>query len=312
MNYERIKRTVAISITTFSIVAVIFASNRKSGAITIGELHDAVFEKPRISLAKTSMRTAEAFKDTVYESQAEELTLMDNSASTSNPNLIEKKKIKNADVNLQVENLADTMNAIEEWVRNFNGYISNSNENSNSMNINAHIPSESFEKAMESCGSLGKITNRSINERDITDQYYDLKTRIENKRILINKFQDYLKKANNVKEILQVESQLANTTAELENLQGQMNRMSKEISFSQVHFYAQLPASRNENGIILPDTKSEFSEFISNIVIFGLHYVWAILYIAICGTLIILLIFLMYWICFGRIGLLRRLFDKIK
>lgn len=311
MDSNKIKKIFAITFTAVSIGAVIVANNKKTGFPEIPVIENSFVQKPMLAMAKSSLRAENSFAEGMIETQMEHRAVMEAPAEPSlNPS--EKKKIRNADVNLQAENLSETFTAIEEWVKHFNGYISSSHENTSSINITAHIPADSFDQAMESCGSLGKITNKSINERDVTDQYYDLNTRIENKRILVNKFQEYLKKANNVKEILQVESQLANTTAELENLQGQMNRMSKEISFSQVHFYAQLPASRNEDGIILPDTKSEFSEFISNIVNFGLHYVWSILYIAIYGTLVVLLFLFIYWICFGKLGLVRKLFNKIK
>lgn len=311
MERNRIKKIFAIAFTAVSIGAVIVANNRKSGDYQTTVIDKSFVQTPKLAMAKASMRAENSFADTMVE--LEESAVMDSSMAPSpSPIPTEKKKIRNADVNLQVENLSDTFAAIEDWVKKYNGYISSSHENTSSITLTAHIPADIFDEAMESCGTLGKITNKSINERDVTDQYYDLKTRIENKRILVNKFQDYLKKASNIKEILQVESQLANATSELESLQGQMNRMTKEISFSQVHFYAQLPANRNEDGIILPDTKSEFSEFISNIVNFGLHYVWSILYIVIYGTLVILLFLFIYWICFGRLGLVRKLFNKIK
>lgn len=309
MDNNNIKKVFAITFTAFSIGAVIVANNRNSNSFLAGKFDNISIPRPRLAMVKTSMQADNSFSDGIMEVTKEEYT---STIQPENSVLQEKKKIRNADINLQVENLSEAFSAIEEWVTKYKGYVSTSNENTNSINITAHIPADSFDEAMKECGTLGKIMNRNINERDVTEQYYDLKTRIENKLILVNKFQDYLKKTNNVKEILQVESQLSNTTAELENLQGQMKRMSNEIDYSYVHFYAQLPASRNEDGIILPDTKSEFSKFISNIVNFCLHYVWSILYITVCGTMLILLFIFIYWICFGRLGLVRKMFNKIK
>ncbi|WP_407397952.1 DUF4349 domain-containing protein [Treponema sp.] len=312
MDKNKFKRLFAIGFTAVSILAVIVANNRKENLYK-AELMNYSAERPRLAMTKVSSKRASepisnmAYSDAIIEEESFASPKMHEDSDSQ-----DKKVIKTADVNLQVESLSGTLSSIEEWVRINDGYISFSNESSTNLNITAHIPASKFDAAMESCGTLGKIMNKSINAEDVTEQYYDLETRLENKRILVKKFQEYLKKATNVKEIMQVESQLASTTAELERMQAQMNRMSKEITYSRVHFYVQLPANRTENGIILPDTKSEFSEFISNLVNFALHYLWSILYIAICGTLLVILFIVVYWICFGRIGLIRKLFNKIK
>ncbi|MDY5810697.1 MAG: DUF4349 domain-containing protein [Treponema sp.] len=310
MNKLNYKKIFAVAFTVISVGAVIAANNKKPDFLQTKVFKEKAMA-PRLAMAR-HVSSDSYFENAQTEAFAEDIMEEDFENADSAQIQSEKKKIKNTDVNLQVKNLSETFTAIESWVKKYGGYISSSNENSTSINITAHIPADDFDKAMESTGTLGKIKNKNINERDVTEQYYDVKTRLENKRILIAKFQDYLTKAKNIQEILQVESQLSNATSEFENLQGQLNRLSKEVAFSKVNLYAQLPESKTESGIILPDTKSEFYGFITNIVNFIMHYLWSILYIVICGTLFAMLFIFVYWICFGKIGLLRKIFNKIK
>lgn len=223
-----------------------------------------------------------------------------------------KKIIRNGNIGLEVESLSDALSQIENWVSSFGGYISSSDEGSSYLNVRAHIPENRFDEAMEITGNFGKLIYKNVSSRDVTDQYYDIDTRLKNKRLLLEKLQGYLKDAKNITEIMQVESKIENCTSEIESLQGQLNRLSKEISYSEIYINANLPNNYSESGFILPDTKSQFREFISNIIDFSMGYIWSILYILTGGTLCVLLAAFLFWLCFGKLGLVKKLFRKLK
>lgn len=299
MEKAKIKKIFAITFTAVSITAVIVANNKEFSGGTI--------EAPLLATAK-AIRTS-SLRCPVDVEEFETASMDSSMYQTED---FEKKFIMTGDISLQVSNLGDAASTIKAWVQKHNGYISYQNENSMNMNITAHIPSEIFQSAMDECGNLGKIVNRNINSQDVTDQYYDLRTRLENERLLLEKLKGYLKEARNVDEILKVESKIADSTSSIESMESQFNRMSKEIKYCRVSFFISLPTNHNENGIIMPDTKSEFSQFLTNIVNFLLHYVWSILYIILCGTMLVTLFMFLYWLCFGKLGLVKRLFNKIK
>ena len=115
-------------------------------------------------------------------------------------------------------------------------------------------------------GDFGKIRRKNIYTSDVTDQYYDLETRLLTKRELLKKLQGYLKNASNMDEILKIETKISDVTSELEVMQGQMNRLSKQISFSTITINAKLPANHTEEGFVFPDAKDGFRDFVSNLV----------------------------------------------
>lgn len=223
-----------------------------------------------------------------------------------------KKIIRNGSMGLEVESLSETLEQIEKWVSDFGGYISSSDEGSSWLNVRAHIPENRFDEAMESTGSFGKLVYKNISSRDVTDQYYDIETRLKNKRLLLEKLQGYLKDAKNISEIMQVEDKIENCTSEIESLQGQINRLSKEISYSEIYINANLPNNYTESGFILPDTKSDFRDFVSNIINFCSGYFWVIFYILIVGTLCVILAAFLFWLSFGKLGLVKKLFKKLR
>ena len=73
-----------------------------------------------------------------------------------------------------------------------------------------------------------------------------------------------------------------------------------------------LPTGSNERGFIFPDIKDGTRNLLHNIVSFFVNFIFVLIYVFIFGTLIVLALILIYWLAFGKIGLVRKLFDKIK
>lgn len=224
----------------------------------------------------------------------------------------ERKLIYSGYISLGVESLAETKNAVEGWLKKYGGYISNSSESQSSMHFSVNVPQENFFAAMEESVSLGKIKNKNVNCRDVTEQFYDLQTRLDTRHILLERLQNYLATSKDIKELIEIETKINDVTSELEQMQGSMNRLQKQISFSQIEIQATLPANINESGFVFPDVKDGARDLLGNVVSFFVNFIFILIYVFIFGTLIVLALILIYWLAFGKIGLVRKLFDKIK
>lgn len=225
---------------------------------------------------------------------------------------IERKLIYTGYISLGVENLSETKSAVEQWLKKYDGYISNSSESQQSVNFTVNVPQKNFFAAMDEGASLGKIKNKNINCRDVTEQFYDLQTRLDTRHILLERLQNYLASSSNVKDLIEIETKINDVTSELEQMQGNMNRLQKQITFSRIEVQAMLPTGSNERGFIFPDIKDGTRNLLHNIVSFFVNFVFVLIYVFIFGTLIVLALILIYWLAFGKIGLVRKLFDKIK
>ena len=275
----------------------------------------AKYESPAVfaaDFAGTSKMATKSARATAYGDMANDESFAANQTIEAEAATLERKLIKTGSINFEVKSLADASDQIEAWVRSFGGYISNSYESYNSISITANIPAARFEEAMNASSELGKLQSRSVNSRDVTEQYYDLDTRLNTRKILIERLESYLKEAKNVQDMIDIEARINDVTSEIESMQGQFNRLSKQIDYSEINVYAQLPPNTTEQGFVFPDTKSEFRNFLSNVLEFFSGFLFIILYIVIFGVPIVLLLFLLFWLCFGKVGLLRRLFNKTK
>lgn len=224
-----------------------------------------------------------------------------------------RKLIRTGNIRFEVSSLADTKAAVEAWAKRFDGYVSDFSEDGRSLGMTVHIPSSVFDDAMSSSGTIGKIVSKSADSVDVTDRFYDLDSRLATRRVLLERLQSYLREAKNMKDMLDIETKINDVTSEIEQMQGQFNRLSEQIDYSEIYIEANLPYNHAEDrGFIFPDLKSAFIEFCETVVGFFTNFIFVVLYIIIFGIPILCVVFLLYWICFGKIGVLRKLFEKIR
>lgn len=163
----------------------------------------------------------------------EELTIND----PNNEIQIERKLIKNGEVEFESEKLTETRKNIFKTIKKFNGYSSsdneykNSNEISNSITI--RVPSENFDNLLsEITVGVTKFDRKEITIKDVTVEFLDIEARLKTKKELEDRYLEILKKANTVTEILEVEKQIGELRSEIESIEGRLKFLNSQISFS--------------------------------------------------------------------------------
>ncbi len=281
---------------TIIALTALFVSCSKKSAASQREAAGAAYE--------TADR---AFSGNGYNPEAS--AKAENSKSSTQP--VNRKIIFKGSISLEVESLEQTQSAVQKWVRDFGGYISESSMGARSANFTTRIPSSSFDVAMEQAGNFGKILRKNIESTDVTDEFYDLQTRIETKKVLVERLQSYLKNANSVKDMMEIETRVNEVTSDLESMQGQMSRLSGKVDFATVTISAELPMERIEEGFVLPDAGEKAKNLFGGLIYFLVNLFFVLLYIILYGAPIVLVIALIYWVGFGKVGIIRKLFSKL-
>ncbi len=226
---------------------------------------------------------------------------------------VERKLIRNGDISLEVSDLEKTQAAIEDWVKEFGGYISSSNNGEKSSSYTVRIPSEKFDSAMDAAGALGTLKNKNISTQDVSEQFYDLQSRLETKKVLREKLNGYLRQANSMQDILKVESELNSVQSDIESMEGRLKRLTSQIDFSTISVYVTLPyKSVQGGGFELPNLGDGFRHFVSNIILYFGGFVAVIFYVIICGIPLVAVLAFLFWLLFGKVGLLVKLYNKLK
>lgn len=220
---------------------------------------------------------------------------------------IERKIIKTGNIGLDVKDLQETEKKLEIKIKEYGGYISSSSLYTTTGSIVLKIPSDKFDGFVQIVTEFGKITNKSVEAQDVTKKYYDIKKRIETKKILQQRYESYLKNASKVDELLSIERELNNVTVEIESMELELKTLSHLVAYSTLTLNLNIPGT-NEITRYLPSMKNGFADFGYGFVKFFYSLFFVILYILAFGIPIIIIIALIYFITFGKIGLIKKLF----
>ncbi|MBQ4331439.1 MAG: DUF4349 domain-containing protein [Spirochaetaceae bacterium] len=307
-----------------AIALSIFSCGGKDGAAVQSSFKETV-AAPR--MAAKSMATADTavFDDVVMEEAVEaemdygavpEPTVAGASGGGSgsqNPaGQQERKLIKTGSISLEVEQLASAEEAVLEWCQSFGGYVASSFNHETNAAFTVRIPAVHFDAAMAAAGNLGRVRSRNVSTQDVSEQFYDLQTRLDTRKILRDRLQSYLAQAKNMEDLLHIERELNSTLTEIESMKGRMRRLSNQIDYSTITVDLQLPYRTTDQGFQWPSLDRNVRRFLSNVVDFFVDFVAIVLYIVIFGVPILALVAFLYWLLLGRMGLLKRIFKRLK
>jgi len=250
------------------------------------------------------------YEDVEYE-MAEESPAYSESGELP-PQEYERKLILTGNVNLEVKSLTGSEEKISSWAKGLGGYITSANVWDYGANFTVRVPAARFDDAMAQTGDFGHVTSRSVNSQDVSDSYYDLQSRLQTKYILRDKLTGYLNQAKDIKDLLEIERQLNSVIEEIESTESRLKRLSGQVDYSTIYLNLQFERGKDESGIILPDVKDSWNQFLSNVIAFFWSLLKLLFYIVIYGIPIVALAAFFFWLLFGKVGLLVKLFKKLK
>ena len=203
-------------------------------------------------------------------SMVEETVLADQQTQNDSPQSIydidkqevsEKKIIKDGRLGVRVSDLENTKSRIDSLIIGYEGYYANERLNNSdwevSYDLKIRIPSANFMKFISDVETGGgEILYKEIDARDVTDQFIDLETRLENKRNYLKRYNDLLVKANSIKEILEIEEKIRALEEEIESATGKLNYLNDLVDYSTLD----LTISKQRDFKYNPVKRDEFSE----------------------------------------------------
>jgi hypothetical protein len=146
--------------------------------------------------------------------------------------------IKTGSLELVVKDTEDAVMKITQAATNLSGFVDSSNlyanaDGSKSGTVTVRIPSKSFDDAMSRLKSVAvKVERESLNGVDVTAQFVDTEGRLKNMKAEEAQYQDIMKRAVKVQDVLDVASRLADVRGRIEQTQGQLNYLSRQIDYS--------------------------------------------------------------------------------
>jgi hypothetical protein len=100
--------------------------------------------------------------------------------------------------------------------------------------ITFQVPTDKFNEAISQVRALGTVQNLAIGGQDVSAQYVDLQARLKNAEAQHDAMLALLGQAKTVPDIIAIQNQLGQITAQIEQLKGQISYYDHATSFSTV------------------------------------------------------------------------------
>jgi hypothetical protein len=221
-----------------------------------------------------------------------------------------RKLIKSARIQIRVENFEEAAAGIGAILERYQAYASNSSLRANSGSYTLKIPSVHYESVLQEIGNTGKVLHRSETMEDTTLRYYDLEGKLSTRLELLKTFQSYLGKANSIDEIMTVEKRIAELQQEIDWYGSQLADLSHLIDYATINLELVGPAS--ESSYYKPTVKDRIGGLFQSFSGVASTALVVIVGILIFGIPALLIIILLFWILFGKIGLIRRIWCLVR
>lgn len=160
-----------------------------------------------------------------------------NSAEVS----IERKLIKEGEIEFETEDINSSRQLIVKAINHFGGYVATdqeSKEPGKKINtITVRIPSEKFDAFIsEATTGISTFEKKDIRVKDVTEEFLDVEARLKTKKALESRFSELLKQTKSVIEILEIEKQMSQLRSDIESIEGRLKFLQSQVSLSTLSF----------------------------------------------------------------------------
>jgi hypothetical protein len=162
-----------------------------------------------------------------------------------------------ARLTLSVDKLADARAQVRKLVTEFGGTITNDQLSAGSdyeeANFELRIPSPVVYKFLDGVDGIGRTLAREVKARDVGKEYHDNLILLDNLQRTMKRYEEILAKANDVKDMLQIESELARVRTEIDQVKGNVQWLRDRVARSTV--YLRIVPERPEDTFHEPEAK---------------------------------------------------------
>ena len=103
--------------------------------------------------------------------------------------------------------------------------------------VELRIPSDDFDAAMTDLAELGKVTESTQKAQDVTGEVIDTRARIRAQEQSLARVEVLFSQAEDIRDIVAIETQLSHRQAELDSLKGQLAYLEDQAALSTITVY---------------------------------------------------------------------------
>jgi hypothetical protein len=156
----------------------------------------------------------------------------------------DRKIVRTGSMTIVVNDIGKSQSEISDLAIQYKGYVVSSNQRADKEEPNGYIsiriPAGTFNEVLQKLRSMAlKVVYENTNSQDVTEQYMDLEAQLHNYQATEAQYLELLKKADTVKDILEVQRELSNVRASIERVKGRIQYLERTSDMSLIEISLQ-------------------------------------------------------------------------
>jgi Holliday junction resolvase RusA-like endonuclease len=247
---------INILILIFATLTILYSCSSKQDEYQISSQNNAVsMELAEMPAIRKSDNTNSTYDEDLHFDNVKTENL-NNESTVKN-----KKIIKDGDISIKTNDIYASKKGIDNLLKKLNAYYESEKLQNDDQTISYYlkirVPSDNFEKLIISIeNGKDEIISKSIQAKDVTEEYIDIESRLTNKREYLKRYKELLSKASTVKDIIAIEENIRILQEEIESKEGRLKYLNDQVLFStlDINLY------KEKEFVYKPQPQDKFSE----------------------------------------------------
>lgn len=232
MNVKRLSIALIVPALLLAACGAATPQLRQQGQKAEATVAAQVIEKPVEEAKRPAPGAVGGEGAAAYPAPAESL-------AAGNPVTGLRMVIKDAEIELLVDNTDLALSKVTQMTSDYGGYVISSQSWLNGeyqyATVRIGVPSDTFEAALNYLRNIGlQVLKETASGQDVSAEYADLQARLTNLEATAARVRSFLDAAQTVEEALQVNQTLSQLEGEIEQIKGQMKYYEGRSAFSTI------------------------------------------------------------------------------
>ena len=225
---------------------------RSSGGMGMANIRDGATDYAPVKIAEVYGG------GTPNDAQRDRVPILDPTAGEQSQ-AIARKILYSADLSIVVEDFPKTTDALTALVKKVGGYVADNDVTGSPGNHRVatwkvRVPVAKFDAFLDLVSKLGELERKQLHSQDVTEEFFDLETRIKTKKVEEDRLVKHLTDSTGkLDDILAVEREISRVRGEVERMEGRIRLLANLAELTTVNITA------HERTGFVPETAPTFA-----------------------------------------------------
>lgn len=175
----------------------------------------------------------------VYEAAELEFADVTAPGTAETGSAVTQKLICTAYLEMETTEFDTAISALTELTEEYGGYFESTSVRKRGSGYRSaeyiiRVPAERYQAFLNQAGELCHETWRNTSQEDVTEYYYDTEGRLKTQKIKLERLQDLLTRAEDMEDIITIESAISETEQQIENLSGTLRHYDALVNYATI------------------------------------------------------------------------------